>query len=104
MPSLLVGIAALQIAERRIHACLGSIEMNDMKTKFENIPQNVIDEISFMFGSTEECMSEYLNPILIEHGYEGEGFLLIEPEDDIELVVDIYERLFLTGIRTPFEY
>ena len=75
-----------------------------MKAKFENIPQNVINEIGYMLGSTEECMSDYLNPILIEHGYEGEGFLLIEPEDDMELALDIYERLFLTGICTPFEY
>ena len=73
-----------------------------MKTKFENIPQNVMNEIGFMLGSTEECMSDYLNPILIEHGYEGQRFLTIEPEDDIELIVDIYERLFLTGICTPF--
>lgn len=73
-----------------------------MKTKFESIPQDVMNEIRFMLGSTEECMSDYLNPILIEHGYEGKGFLVIEPEDDIELVVDIYERLFLTGICTPF--
>ena len=74
----------------------------NMKTKLESIPSNVMNEIRFMLGSTEECMSDYLNPILIEHGYEGERFLMIEPEDDIELVVDIYEKLFLTKICTPF--
>lgn len=74
-----------------------------MKRKIEDIPKNVMDEIKFMLGSIEECESDYLNPILIEHGYEGKRFLEIDPEDDVELTFDIYEKLFVTGICTPFE-
>ena len=71
--------------------------------KFENIPQNVLNEIAFMFGSTEECQSEYLKPILEKHGYTGYGFLVIDPIDDKELTLDIYKELFLPGIVKPFE-
>lgn len=48
-----------------------------------------------MLGSTEECQSEYLQPILEKHGYTGYGFLVIEPSDDKELTLDIYKELFL---------
>ena len=71
--------------------------------KFENIPQNVLNEIAFMFGSTEECQSEYLKPILEKHGYTGYGFLVIDPIDVKELTLDIYKELFLPGVIKPFE-
>ena len=70
--------------------------------RYEDIPQDVLKEISFMFGSTEECNSEYLKPILKRHGYIDCKFLTINPEDDKELVLDIYKELFLTGIYVPF--
>lgn len=70
--------------------------------KFENIPQNVIEEISFMLGSTEECNSEYLKPIIEKHGYKDINFLLIDPADDKELTLNIYNELFATGILKPF--
>lgn len=62
--------------------------------KFEDIPQNILNEIAFMLGSTEECNSEYLQPILEKHGYTGYGFLMIEPSEDKELTLDIYKELF----------
>lgn len=72
--------------------------------KYNDIPKAVINEISFMLGSIEECQSEYLQPILKAHGYElPEGFLMIEPKDDVDLTIDIYEKLFLTGICGVFE-
>ena len=70
--------------------------------KYADIPQSVLKEISFMLGSIEECNSEYLRPIIEKHGYMDFDFLLIEPEDDKELVLDIYKKLFLTGICTSF--
>ena len=70
--------------------------------KYEYIPQDVLNEISFMFGSTEECQSEYLKPIIERHGYTDFNFLLIEPEEDKELTLDIYKELFLTGVCKPF--
>ena len=69
---------------------------------FDDIPQNVIDEIAFMLGSTEECQSDYLKPIIERHGYKDFSFLLIGPEEDKELTIDIYIELFLTGICKPF--
>lgn len=71
--------------------------------RFTDIPENVLTEISFMLGSTEECESFYLKPILKRHGYTGEGFVGIDPEDDEELSVDIYRELFLSGMLEPFE-
>ena len=70
--------------------------------KYEDIPKDVLREISFMLGSTEECNSDYLKPIIERHGYVGMDFLLINPEDDKELTMDIYKELFLTGICAPF--
>ena len=70
--------------------------------KYEDIPKDVLKEISFMLGSTEECSSYYLKPIIERYGYIGMDFLLIDPEDDKELTMDIYKELFLTGICTPF--
>lgn len=70
--------------------------------QYKDIPKEVLNEISFMFGSTEECQSEYLKPILERHGYKDFTFLLINPEDDKELTMDVYKELFLTGICSPF--
>lgn len=70
--------------------------------KYEDIPQDVINEIAFMLGSTEECQSDYLKPILEKHGYTGSGFLVIDPADDKELTLDIYNEFFATGIFKPF--
>lgn len=68
---------------------------------FEDIPEDVITEISYMLGSIEECQSDYLQPILERHGYQGD-FLIIEPDEDEDLTLDIYKELFLTGICAPF--
>ena len=38
--------------------------------KYTDIPKDVLNEISYMLGSTEECNSEYLKPILERHGYK----------------------------------
>ena len=62
--------------------------------RFEDIPKDILHEIAFMMGNTEECQSEYLQPILERHGYIGYGFLVIDPEDDKELTLDIYKELF----------
>lgn len=70
--------------------------------KYTDIPKDVLNEISYMLGSTEECNSEYLKPILERHGYKDFIFLLINPEEDEELTLDIYKELFLTGICVPF--
>ena len=70
--------------------------------QYKDIPQDILNEISFMFGSIEECNSEYLKPIIERHGYVGFDFLLLEPEDDKELTLDVYKELFLTGICVPF--
>lgn len=70
--------------------------------KYNDIPQEALNEIAFMIGSTEECNSEYLKPIIERHGYVGFDFLLINPEDDKELTLDIYKELFLTNICAPF--
>lgn len=72
--------------------------------KFKEIPEDIINEISFMLGSIEECQSEYLKPILEAHGYKDFDFLTIEPEDDKELSIDIYEKLFATGMLEPFGF
>ena len=69
--------------------------MGGKEMRYEDIPQDVLKEISFMFGSTEECQSEYFKPILEKHGYHVDGFLLINPEDDKELTLDVYKELFL---------
>lgn len=73
---------------------------NDIK--YNDIPQDVLNEIAFMIGSTEECNSKYLKPIIERHGYVDCDFLLIDPEDDKELTLDIYKKLFLTNVYTPF--
>ena len=75
-----------------------------MTDRLNVIPDEVLSEISFMLGSIEECNSDYLKPIIERHGYslESDGFLMIEPEDDVELTLDIYNTLFITGIVTPF--
>lgn len=70
--------------------------------KYNDIPQEVLNEIAFMIGSTEECNSKYLKPIIERHGYVDCDFLLINPEDDKELILDIYKELFLTNICAPF--
>lgn len=72
--------------------------------KYNDIPQEILNEISFMFGSIEECNSEYLKPIIEKHGYTGFKFLLIEPKDDKELTLDVYKELFLTGVCEPFSH
>lgn len=61
---------------------------------YEEIPQEIIDEINFMLGSHEECQSDYLKPILERHGYSCDSFLMIEAEDDMDLAMDIYKELF----------
>lgn len=66
--------------------------------KYNDIPKDALKEIAFMLGSTEECNSEYLKPIIEKHGYTDFDFLWISPEDDKELTLDIYKELFLTNI------
>lgn len=70
--------------------------------KYNDIPQDILNEISFMLGSTEECNSDYLKPIIERHGYTNFKFLSIKPEDNKELTLDIYKELFLTGVCVPF--
>lgn len=68
--------------------------MANVITDFASIPGKAINEISFMLGSIEECNSDYLMPILEKHGYSIDGgFLTIEPDDDKELSLDIYNTL-----------
>ena len=63
---------------------------------YNEIPEDVLNEIDFMLGSIEECNSDYLEPILKAHGYEVNGsFLGFTPEDDKELTLDIYKTLFV---------
>lgn len=75
--------------------------MNINNVKYNEIPIMVLDEISYMFGSYEECNSEELKPILERHGYKNVEFLLINPEDDIELTLDVYKELFVIGGFEP---
>lgn len=65
-----------------------------MKAKREIIPEDIMNEIDFMLGSIEECNSEYLLPILKEHGINPDGgWVDIDTVDD-DVIIDIYERLF----------
>lgn len=65
--------------------------------RFEDLSAEMIEEIAFMLGSIEECQSEEFNPILEEHGYHTDSFLVIEPEDDKALSVAIAEKLIEMG-------
>lgn len=68
----------------------------------DGIPPGIMNEIDFMFGSIEECNSEYMLPILLEHGIDPDGsWIDIEkvPED---VIIDVYERLFKTGELSVF--
>ena len=80
-------------------------DFNDMiknNIGWYDIPKNILDEIAFMYGSTEECQSEYLKPIIERNGYKDFNFLLIDPKDDEPLTLDVYIELFITGICKPF--
>ena len=73
----------------------GELNMN-------NIPEEVMREIDFMLGSIEECNSEWLLPILHANGiYPNGGWVDIDNVPD-GVILDIYEKLFNTGIISPF--
>ena len=68
------------------------------------ISEDVFNEIDFMLGSIDECSSEYLLPILQKHGIDPHGgFLYMEQVPD-DVIKDINETLFVTGILEPFVY
>lgn len=75
--------------------------MSNMKNVYD-IPQDILKEIDFMLGSIEECNSEYMTEILSDHGiYPDGGWIDIDNVSE-DVVYDIYERLFKTGIMKPF--
>lgn len=67
-----------------------------------NIPDNVMEEIDFMLGDIEECNSDYLLPILHDHGIYPDGSWLFIDDVPDDVILDIYERCFKTGIVVPF--
>ena len=70
--------------------------------KVKGVPDDIMMEIDFMIGSIEECNSDYLLPILKEHGLDPKDmFLFIDSVSD-EVIVDIYEKLFKSGKLEPF--
>lgn len=70
--------------------------------KIEGIPDNIVAEIDFMLGSIEVCNSEYMLPILKDHGiYPAGGWIDSDHVSD-DVIRDIYKRLFESGFMEPF--
>ena len=66
------------------------------------MPEEIRNEIDFMLGSIEECNSDYLLPILHDHGIYPDGLWVDIANVSNDVILDIYERLFKTGIVVPF--
>ena len=70
--------------------------------KVKDIPQNILTEIDFMLGSIEECNSEYMLPILLNHNIDPHGGWLDINDLTDDAIIDIYEKLFESGTIVPF--
>lgn len=75
---------------------------NVLRAKRLGINEDVFNEIDFMLGSIEECNSEYLLPILLKHGIDPHGSFLYTERIPDDVIMDINETLFETGILEPF--
>lgn len=77
---------------------------NALRAKRLGIREDVFSEIDFMLGSIEECNSEYLLPILQKHEIDPHGGFLYMDQVPDDVIKDINETLFVTGILEPFGY
>lgn len=74
--------------------------MKNIAKNMSDVPVNVLAEIDFMLGSVEEC--EYLEPILAEYGINPNGGFLFMDRLPDDVILAIYNRLFVPGILEPF--
>ena len=63
--------------------------------KIPGIPVEALNEIDFMLGSIDECNSNYMLPVLKDHGINPSGGWVDVNTVDDETIIDIYKRLIL---------